>query len=324
VTVWLLRRVAAAVAIVFAVVTLTFILIHLAPGTPFLPGPERAFDPAAAARLATQFGLNRPLPVQYARYLGQLLHGNLGDSFSQHRPVSEALAEAVPNTLVLAGSALLLDFAVGITLGVYLAARARRASAAAVDQVTLFFYSLPTFWLGMVLLLVFSVWLRWLPAGGVTDSVVYPSLGAWGRIGDRLWHLVLPAAPLGLVGAAGTARFQRAALLEVLHGDFIRTARAKGLRERRVLLVHALRNALLPVITLFGLALPFLLTGAVLIETVFSWPGLGKLAVDAIFARDYPLVVAAAILASATVAGGSLVADLLYAAADPRIRVGDA
>jgi peptide/nickel transport system permease protein len=135
---------------------------------------------------------------------------------------------------------------------------------------------------------------------------------------------VLPAATLGLVGAAGTARFQRAALLEVLHGDFIRTARAKGLRERRVLLVHALRNALLPVITLFGLALPFLLTGAVLIETVFSWPGLGKLAVDAIFARDYPLVVAAAILASATVAGGSLVADLLYAAADPRIRVGDA
>jgi peptide/nickel transport system permease protein len=261
--------------------------------------------------------------VQYARYLGQLVRGNLGDSFSQHRPVSEALAEAVPNTLVLAGSALVLDFVVGIALGVFLAARARRASAALVDQVTLFFYSLPTFWLGMVLLLVFSVWLRWLPAGGITDSVVYPSLGLWGRIGDRLWHLILPAATLGLVGAAGTARFQRAALLEVLHADFIRTARAKGLRERRVLLVHALRNALLPVITLFGLALPFLLTGAVLIETVFSWPGLGKLAVDAIFARDYPLVVAAAILASVTVAGGSLVADVLYAAADPRIRVGE-
>ncbi|HEY6809308.1 MAG TPA: ABC transporter permease, partial [Gemmatimonadales bacterium] len=144
-TAWLLRRCAAAIAIVFAVVTLTFLLIHAAPGTPFLPGPERAFDPAAAARLERQFGLDRPLPVQFVRYLEQLAAGNLGDSFSQHRPVSEAIAEAVPNTLVLAGTALLLDFAVGITLGVFLAARARRASAAVVDQVTLFFYSLPTF-----------------------------------------------------------------------------------------------------------------------------------------------------------------------------------
>jgi peptide/nickel transport system permease protein len=160
--------------------------------------------------------------------------------------------------------------------------------------------------------------------GGVTDPVLYPSLSAAGKLGDRLWHLALPAATLGLVGAAGTARYQRAALLDLLGRPFIRTARAKGVGERRVLHIHALRNALLPLITLLGLAFPFLLTGAVLVETIFAWPGMGKLAADAVFRRDYPLVTAAALVASVMVALGNLLADLLYAAADPRIRVRDA
>jgi len=178
--------------------------------------------------------------------------------------------------------------------------------------------------LGLLLLVVFGQWLRWFPVGGVVDVVTHESLPWAGRVADRLWHLALPAATLGLVGAAGTARFERAAMLEVLGRDYVRTARAKGLPERRVVLGHALRNALLPFVTLFGLAFPFLLTGAVLVETVFAWPGMGRLAAEAIFRRDYPVVTAAAMLASGMVVLGSLLADLLYAAADPRIRIGDA
>ncbi len=318
---WLARRIAASVAIVFAVVTLIFIVIHLAPGTPFLPAPERPADPAVVAELRRQFGLDRPLLVQYAKYLQALAHGNLGVSFALRRPVADALADAIPNTLLLAGAALLIDLLLGLALGTYQAARARRFADAALGNATLFFYSAPTFWLALLLLLVFGEWLRWLPVGGVTDPVVYPALSLGGRLVDRLWHLVLPAITLGLVGAAGTARYHRAAMLEVLGQEYVRTARAKGLRERRVVLVHALRNALLPFVTLFGLAFPFLLTGAVLIETVFAWPGMGKLAADAVFRRDYPVVTAAAVVASVMVVTGSLLADLLYAAVDPRIRV---
>ena len=315
-----MRRFAAAVAIVFAVVTVTFIAIHLAPGSPFLPSGERPLDPIAAERVGKRFGLDQPLPVQYARYLGALARGELGESFSQRRPVSQTLADTIPNTLVLAGTALLVNFLLGLALGVFQAARARRPTDVALGNATLVLYSLPTFWLGLALLLVFGQSLHWLPVGGVVDPVVHDSLPFLGRVADRLRHLVLPALTLGLIGAAGTARYQRAAMLEALGQDFVRTARAKGLSERRVLLGHALRNALLPFITLFGLALPFLLTGAVLVETVFAWPGLGKLAADAILSRDYPVVAATALLASLMVALGSLLADLLYAAADPRVR----
>ena len=320
-TAWLVRRVAASIAIVLAVVTFTFILIQLAPGTPFLPGAERPVDPTVVAALREQFGLDRPLLVQYGRYLAALAQGNLGMSFALRQPVADALADAIPNTLVLAAAALLIDFVLGLALGVYQAARTRRLGDVALGNATLFLYSVPTFWLGLLLLLVFGEWLRWFPVGGVTDPVLYPSLSWAGKLADRAWHLALPALTLGLVGAAGTARFHRAAMLEVLGQDYVRTARAKGAGERRVVLVHALRNALLPFITLFGLALPFLLTGAVLIETVFAWPGMGKLAADAIFRRDYPVVTAAAMVASGMVVLGSLVADLLYASADPRIRM---
>jgi peptide/nickel transport system permease protein len=206
---------------------------------------------------------------------------------------------------------------------VYQAVRARRLPDVALGYATLFLNSVPTFWLGLLVLLVFGEWLRWLPVGGVVDPVLHNSLPWAGRVADRLWHLALPALTLGCVGAAGTARYQRAAVLEVIGQDYVRTARAKGLRERRVVLVHALRNALLPLVTLFGLSFPFLLTGAVLVETVFAWPGMGKLAADAIFRRDYPVVMAAAICASWLVVLGNLLADMLYAVADPRIRVQD-
>lgn len=320
-TAWLLRRLTAGIAIVFAVVTLTFVAVHLAPGEPFLAPEGRPMDPAAVARVRASFGLDRPLPQQYGRYLAALLRGEMGQSFSQRRPVAAAIAGALPNTIVLAGAALLIDFLCGIAIGVFQAARARRRSDVALTNLTLFFYSLPTFWLGLVLLLLFGQWLHWLPVGGVTDPALHEALPLAGRVLDRLRHLVLPAFTLGLVGAGGTARFQRAALLEALGQDYVRTAQAKGLTGRAVLLRHALPDALLPVISLLGLALPFLLTGAVLVETVFAWPGLGKLAADAILARDYPLVLGTVLLASIAVVAGSLLADVLTAVADPRIRL---
>jgi len=320
VTTWLLRRTGAALAIVFTVLTLTFVAIHLAPGTPFLPRGDRPLDPVVEARLRRQFGLDQPLPLQYARYLEQLAHGNFGESFSQHRPVADALSDAVPNTLVLGAAALAIEFLLGLAIGVYQAARARRPADAALTYVTLFLYSLPIFWLGLVLLLLFGAWLHLFPIGGVVDPL-HDLLPLGARVFDRVRHLALPAFTLGLVGAAGTARFQRGAMLEALAQDFIRTARAKGVAERGVLIGHALRNALLPYVTLLGLALPFLLTGAVLAETVFAWPGMGKLAADAIASRDYPVVTATMLVASIVVVGGCVLAGLLCGAADPRVRL---
>jgi peptide/nickel transport system permease protein len=187
--------------------------------------------------------------------------------------------------------------------------------------VSLFFDSVPEFWLALMALLLFAYWLPIFPAGGMVDATMHEYLGFWGRLWDRLRHLALPAITLALLATAAIARYQRAAMLEVTELDFVRTARAKGLPERRVIGRHALRNALLPVITLIGLMLPALLGGAVFIETVFSWPGMGLLAADAIAARDYPLVTATVAVGGAMVVLGSFVADLLYAVADPRVRI---
>lgn len=318
---WLVRRLAASIAIIFAVVTITFVLIRLAHGKPFLPSGDQIVDPAVIAVLEEQYGANRPIPAQYAAFLRQLVRGNLGQSFALHRPVADVLADAIPNTLILTGAALLLDLLLGLGLGIYQALRANRLPDVALGNATLFIYSFPTFWLGLILLLVFGEWLQWFPVGGKTDVVLCPAVDSLRCTVDLLHHLTLPALTLGLVGAAGTARFQRAAMLEVARQDYMRTARAKGAPERRVVLRHQLRNALLAFITRFGLAFPFLLTGAVLTETIFAWPGMGRIATEAILRRDYPVVTAVALVASTMVVAGNLIADLLLAAADPRLRV---
>lgn len=322
-TAWLLRRLVASVAIIFAVVTFVFILIHLAPGEPCVGPAGQIPDPVRCQELIHEFGLDRPVVDQYWRYLVELSHGNLGYSFSLHRPVSAALLETIPFTLQLAGLALLLDFVAGLLLGVYQARHVNRLPDVALGNATLFVYSLPTFWLALLLLLVLAEKLRLFPVGGSSDPILCPVVDSLYCAADRLWHLTLPALTLGLVGAAGTARFQRAAMLDVATEDYVRTARAKGVPERRVVLVHQLRNALLSFITRFGLAFPFLLTGAVLVETIFAWPGMGRLAVDAIFARDYPVVTAVALIASVVVVLGNLLADVLLGIADPRLRVRD-
>jgi peptide/nickel transport system permease protein len=320
---WLLRRLAASIAIIVAVITFVFILIHLAPGSPCTVG-EGNTDPEICRQLIHQFGWDQPILVQYWRYLVELAHGNLGYSFALHRPVRDAIADTVPFTLQLAVAALVFDFTLGLGLGIYQALRVNRLPDIVLGNITLFVYSLPTFWLALLLLLLFGEKLRLFPVGGASDPVLCPTVDSLYCLADRIWHLVLPAATLGLVGAAGTARFQRSAMLEVAKQDFVRTARAKGLPERRVVLRHQLRNALLSSITRFGLTFPFLLTGAVLIETIFAWPGMGRLTVDAILQRDYAVVTATALIASTMVVTGSLIADILLALADPRIRIHDA
>jgi peptide/nickel transport system permease protein len=312
-------RLLQSLVVVLLVATASFFLAHLAPGTPF--GLD---DPRMTEELRehwhAQLGLDRPLHEQFARYVLAVVRGDLGYSFSRRIPVSEALAAALPRTLLLMGVAIALSIAAGVSLGVYQATRRGRPMERLLSGLSLFFYSLPEFWLALMALLLFAYWLPVFPAGGMVDASVHEYLGAWGRLWDRLRHLVLPSFTLALITTASIARYQRAALLEVIELDFVRTARAKGLPEGSVIMRHVLRNALLPLITLVGLLLPALVGGAVFVEAVFSWPGMGQLAADAIGGRDYPLVTATVAVGGIMVALGSLIADVLYAVADPRLR----
>jgi peptide/nickel transport system permease protein len=258
--------------------------------------------------------------------MGSMLRGDFGVSFSRNQPVRDIVAEILPNTLILSACAILLAFLGGILIGVFQAIRRNSWVDNVLSLVSLFFYSMPSFWLALMLILIFSLgarnvwdWPFWLPASGMT-SVDYPFMTPSGQFFDRLSHLVLPATSLALVLAAGIARYMRGSMLEVIRQDYVRTARAKGLGEARVIFRHALRNALIPVVTLLGLYLPVLFSGTVFIETVFAWPGMGKLVVDAITQRDYPVVMAGAFIFAVMVVIGNLVADLLYSLVDPRIR----
>jgi len=307
--------------IVAIVATITFALIHLAPGDPFsavMDNPN--VNERVRATLRAQYGLDRPLPEQFVRYVGQLARGELGWSFSHDRPVREVLASALPNTLLLMAIALAGSFALGILIALVQVARRGSATDHALSAISLFFFSMPDFWLAILALLAFTYWLPLFPVGGAVDPVMHDYMGLGARIADRLRHLLLPALTLTVLAAPGVARYQRAALLDVLPADYIRTARLKGLTEREILRRHALRNALLPIISLLGLSFPALLTGAFFIEKIFAWPGMGLAVVNAIGTRDYPLVVGGVILGSIMVTVGSLLADLLYAWADPRLR----
>jgi len=318
---YIARRLAQAAIIVAIVATITFALIHLAPGDPFsavLDNPK--VSERVRETLRAQYGLDRPLPEQFVRYVGALSHGELGWSFSHDRPVSEVLGQALPNTLLLMGVALVGSFALGILIALIQVARRGTTTDHALNGITLLFIAMPDFWLALLALLSLAYWLPIFPVGGAVDPVTHDYLSAGGRIVDRLYHLALPAMTLILLASASVARYQRAALLDVLPSDYIRTARLKGLTERQILRRHALPNALLPTITLIGLSFPALLTGAFFIERIFAWPGMGYAVVYAIGTRDYPLVVGGVIIGSIMVTLGSLIADLLYAWADPRIR----
>jgi peptide/nickel transport system permease protein len=239
--------------------------------------------------------------------------------------VADVLTDALPNTLWLGGASLVVIFVVGCAVGVVQAVRQYSPVDQALTFGTLFLYSIPTFWLGVVLLLAVSAdgWPEFarLPISGM-QSLDYDRLGFWGQVTDRARHLMLPTITLGLASAAAIARYMRGSMLETIDEDYIRTARAKGLSERRVIFGHALRNALIPIVSLVGLFLPILFGGAVVVEVIFAWPGMGRLMYDAVLARDYPLILAASFLFASLVIVGNLMADLLYGVVDPRIRYG--
>lgn len=314
----LLRRTASGLAVVFGVVTLMFFLLRLAPGDParLLVGPAATAEQIAGQRRA--LGLDRPVPRQYAAWLGRFARGDWGTSIATGRPVRAMLAEAWPATIRLVGLSLLLSYLLGIAIGVVQATRGGGLDTAlSVLSVTLF--ALPGYWLGLMLVMLFTYQARLLPSFGAA-GLDADFLTGWERVADRLRHLTLPLATLTLIGAGGTARYVRGAMLDVAGAPFVAIARAKGLSPRAVAVRHVLRNALIPVLTLLGLSLPALFSGAVFIEAIFAWPGVGRILVEAVQARDYPVVMAATAVSAVLVVLGNLVAELLVAWADPRLR----
>lgn len=329
----LLQKLATLVPTLLGVTLVAFALIRLIPGDPIeIMVGERRLDPAQHAALMKRMGLDQPLPTQYFNYLGQLAKGDLGQSLVTREPVADEFKVLFPATVELAGSALLLALLLGLPLG--MAAALKRGSW--FDQLVMATAtvgnSMPVFWWGLVLIMAFSVGLEWTPVSGrigieydvpfvsgfmLVDAALSDETGAWW---SALLHLVLPAVVLGTIPMAVIARMTRSAMLEVLREDYMRTARAKGLSPTRVVLHHGLRNALIPIVTVLGLQVGSLLGGAVLTETIFSWPGIGKWLIDAIARRDYPVVQAGILISALIFIGVNLAVDLLYGVVNPRMR----
>jgi peptide/nickel transport system permease protein len=318
---WLLHRVAQAMVTLAIALLLIFFLMRLAPGDPLARlSEDRPLTPAQIEALRARFGLDRPVGAQFVSFVGGLAHGDLGTSIQYGRPVTALVSERIPATLLLGGTVLLLNFTVGVWLGVRQAVRRGGAADTTLTLLSLSAYATPSFWLGLVLAWLVGVKWHLLPAAGMEDPLLDPGAGWVAHAADVGRHLVLPALTLSIVSIAGTMRYQRSAMLEVLRLPYIVTAEAKGLPTRAVIWQHAWRNAFFPVLTLFGLWLPLLVTGSVFVESVFAWPGLGSLAVGAVGYRDYPLLMGTSLLAAAVVVTASLVSDLAYACLDPRVR----
>jgi len=317
---WLLRRAVQALLTLAVAVVLLFLITHVLPGDPL--SREGAGHPLTAAQieaLRARYGLDRPLHEQLGAFLGGLAHGDLGTSIEYGRPVTGLLLERLPATILLGGTVLLLNFTLGIWLGVRQAVRKGTAEDRWLTTLSLTGYATPSFWLGLVLAWLVGIKWHLLPPAGMRDPVLEG--GVLATSADVLRHLVLPAVTLSVVSIAATMRYQRSAMLETLRLPYVMTARAKGLSETRVTWRHAWRNAVFPVLTLFGLWLPILVSGSVFVEAVFAWPGLGSLAASAVGNRDYPLLMGASVLVAAVVVAASLVSDVAYAFLDPRVRL---
>ena len=318
---FLAQRVAKMVLMVFAIIITNFLLVHAAPGDPasVMAGEAGAADPQFLAQLRKQFGLDQPLSTQLWIYVSHVAQGDLGVSYRQQRPVAGLILERLSATLLLTGTAFVLAIIGGITLGALAARRVGHTSDSLITVLALGVYATPTFWVGLMLVLVFSVWLDWLPSFGM--KTVGADLTGGAALLDTARYLVLPGLTLGLFYMAVYARLTRAAMLEVASQDFVRTARAKGVPEGGVQRRHVLRNALLPVITVAGIQAGQLIGGAILVETVFAWPGIGRLAFDALLARDYQILLGVFLATSVLVLVFNLITDLLYAWIDPRVEV---
>ncbi len=290
-----------------------FVVMNIAPGGPeaVLMGDD--ISPEAAARIRANLGLDQPLPVQYGKWLISMLQGDLGNSFRTGEPVFNLIMERLPNTLILTVAAFAFALVIAIPIGIISATKRGSIIDKAASVVAFLGVSFPTFWLGIVAILIFSQWLGWFPVSGIA------AYGMENNLWNRLHHLVLPAVTLGSVQMATYMRFTRSGMLEVLKQDYIRTARSKGLGEGRVIRVHALRNALITVVTIMGLSLPALVGGSVLTETIFAWPGLGRLAVNAVFQRDYPIIMGVNMVVALITVLANLSVDMMYTLIDPRI-----
>ena len=318
---YIIRRIAQGIPTVFGIITFNFILLHIAPGdaADVLAGEAGAATPEFMANLRKQFGLDQPLYLQYLQYIWNVINLDLGFSFRHNVPVGDLILQRLPATLLLMGISLILAVCFGVLMGII----AARFVDTVVDYVTtvlaLFWYSVPVFWVGLMMIILFSVTLGWLPSGGI--ETIGASYTGVDRFVDIAKHVVMPAASLSLLFMAVYTRLMRASMLEVYGLDFVRTARAKGLPEWRVASKHVLRNALLPVVTMAGLHVGGMLGGAVVVEVVFSWPGLGRLAYDAVFTRDFNLLLSILVLSSILVVVINIVVDLIYCFLDPRIEV---
>jgi peptide/nickel transport system permease protein len=321
-----LRALVRTAALYWCVLSLTFALLRLAPGDPatfLLPPAATAAD---AARLRAELGLGRPLVVQYGRWVRGTLEGDLGTSFTDRRPVTSVLADALPISVALGGISLLLSFLVGACVGIVQAARHRSFSDLALTAISVVLVASPAYWLGLAAIACFTylasslslpMWMR-LPAVGMTTPGA--ELGGLAHLADLARHSILPVSLLAAIGAAGVARYVRTSALDVMSADWMRTARAKGLAERRVLSRHLVANLRAPLLTLFALALPGTVAGSVFVETIFGWPGMGRLMVTSIVARDYPVVLGCAAAYAALVIVANLAAEVLLPWADPRVR----
>ena len=311
---YVLRRLFQGLVLLVVVSAAIFTIVHAAPGGPaLLIHPD--MDPTQVKAMERQLGLDDPIPVQYARWIGNAVRGNLGKSYQHSLPTLELLAERLPNTLLLSGVALALAVLLAIPLGT-ISAVYRYSYLDYAATVTAFAgVSIPVFWLAILLIIVFSVTLGWLPSAGMR------TVGVEASAGDLLRHLLMPSLVLATFPLAQLMRYVRSSMVDVLAQDYVRTARAKGLSEAAMLTRHALRNALIPMVTVLGVLTPRLLGGAVITETVFAWPGLGRLAVEAAITRDYPVIMGATLAIGSCVILVNLLTDITYAAVDPRIQV---
>jgi peptide/nickel transport system permease protein len=317
-----LRRLTLAFGLVLAVLAVNFTLIHAAPGDPamVIAGEMGGADEAAMAAIRKNYGLDKPLPEQFVTYIGRSLRGDLGLSYTYNRPVQELIKGRLGPTILLVLTALIGAIFVGTLMGVLASRRPDSLFSGVVTVFSLIGYAMPVFWTGILLVILFGKVWPIMPIAGMRD-VRLAGGGAWASALDVLHHLVLPAVTLGLIYLAQYSRLARASMLEVLSSDYIRTARAKGLGDGAVTFKHALRNAMMPLVTIAGLQFGNLISGAVLVETVFSWPGLGTLALDAILGRDYPTLLGVLTFSAVLVIVANLVTDLSYRWIDPRLRV---
>ncbi|QOY37416.1 ABC transporter permease [Anaerobacillus isosaccharinicus] len=312
-TTYIIRRLIMMIPILFGISLISFAIMYAAPGKPAVMDLDPSISVEDREKQMEKLGLNDPPHIQYLNWMGNVLKGDFGTSFTKKQPVKDMILDRLPNTLILMVFSTILAVIIAIPFGVLSATKQYSKLDYGVTITSFLGLATPNFWLGLMLIMLFSVQLGWTPVGGVS------TLGAEFSLLDRLHHLILPAIVLATADMAGLTRYTRSSMLEVINQDYIRTARSKGFPERTVIYKHGLRNGLIPIITIFGLMLPTFIGGSVIVESLFSWPGIGKLFIDATFERDYPVIMAITMFGALLTVIGNLIADILYAVLDPRI-----